>query len=54
LQEKLFNALNRKHPFREFKFVIDNSGEYRNAWFDFKNKQYFEWVENQLVTHNNL
>jgi Uncharacterised protein family (UPF0158) len=54
LQEKLFNALNRKHPFREFKFVIDNSSEYRNAWFDFKNKQYFEWVENQLVTHNNL
>jgi Uncharacterised protein family (UPF0158) len=48
LQEKLFNALNRKHPFREFKFVIDNSGEYRNAWFDFKNKSYIEWVENQI------
>ncbi len=48
LQEKLFNALNRKHPFREFKFVIDNSGEHRNAWFDFKNKQYFKWVENQI------
>jgi Uncharacterised protein family (UPF0158) len=54
LQEKLFNALNRKHPFREFKFVIDNSGEYRNAWFDFKNKRYFEWVENQLQAHSNL
>jgi 5'-deoxynucleotidase YfbR-like HD superfamily hydrolase len=48
LQEKLFNALNRKHPFREFKFVIDSSGEYRNAWFDFKNKSYIEWVENQI------
>jgi hypothetical protein len=54
LQEKLFNALNRKQPFREFKFVIDNSGEYRNAWFDFKNKQYFEWVENQISLHSNL
>jgi Uncharacterised protein family (UPF0158) len=52
LQQELFNALNRKHPFREFKFVIDNSGEYRNAWFDFKNKQYFEWVENQISLHN--
>jgi hypothetical protein len=31
LQEKIFNALNRKHPFREFKFVIDNSGECRNT-----------------------
>jgi Uncharacterised protein family (UPF0158) len=48
LQEKLFNELNRKHPFREFKFVIDNSGEYRNAWFDFKNRRYLEWVEDQL------
>jgi 5'-deoxynucleotidase YfbR-like HD superfamily hydrolase len=54
LQEKLFNALNRKHPFREFKFVIDNSGEYRNTWFDFKNKRYLEWVENQLKAHSNL
>jgi hypothetical protein len=54
LQEKLFNALNRKHSFREFKFVIDNAGEYRNAWFDFKNKQYFEWVENQINLHKNL
>jgi hypothetical protein len=54
LQEKLFNALNKKHPFREFKFVIDNSGEYRKAWFDFKNKQYFEWVENQINLFNVL
>jgi hypothetical protein len=54
LQQKLFNALNRKHPFREFKFVLDNSGEYRNVWFYFKNKRYFDWVENKLATHNNL
>jgi Uncharacterised protein family (UPF0158) len=54
MQEKLFNALNRKHPFREFKFVIDNSGEYRNVWFNFKNKRYFEWVENQISLHSNL
>jgi hypothetical protein len=51
LQEKLFAALNRKHPFREFKFVIDNSGEYRNAWFDFKSKRYLEWVENQIILY---
>lgn len=38
LQEKLANALNRKHPFREFKFVIDNAGEYRQSWFNFKDK----------------
>jgi Uncharacterised protein family (UPF0158) len=52
LQEKLFNALNRKHPFREFKFVIDNSGEHRNEWFAFKNYRYIEWVENLINLYN--
>ncbi len=54
LQEELFNALNRKHPFREFKFVIDNAGEYRNTWFNFKNKTYQEWVQNQIDLQNSL
>ncbi len=54
LQEDLFNALNRKHPFREFKFLIDNSGVNRNSWFDFKNKRYYDWVENQLSLHENI
>jgi len=25
-----------KHPFRHFKFIIDNSGQYRQQWFEFK------------------
>jgi hypothetical protein len=48
LQDKLYDALSKKHPFREFKFVIDNSGEQREQWFDFKNKRYYEWTEEQL------
>jgi hypothetical protein len=48
LKERLKNALNRKKPFREFKIVIDNSGKHRQEWFDFKNKRYFEWTEQQL------
>jgi Uncharacterised protein family (UPF0158) len=48
LQQKLFDALNKKHPFREFNYVIDNSGDYRDTWFNFKKKQYIEWVENQI------
>jgi hypothetical protein len=47
LKSRLINALNRKKPFREFKFVIDNSGEYRQMWFDFKNRKLQEWgIEN--------
>lgn len=29
LQSQLIGALNNKKPFSEFKFIIDNSGEYR-------------------------
>jgi uncharacterized protein YdcH (DUF465 family) len=48
LKKKLTTALTNKKPFREFKFVIDNSGEYRQQWFDFKNLRLQQWVENQI------
>lgn len=48
LQQKLLDALNRKGPFSNFKFVIDNSGHFRQLWFDFKAIRYMEWVERQL------
>ena len=44
LKNKLFIALDKKKPFREFKFVVDNSGKYRQEWFDFKNMQIEKWV----------
>lgn len=52
LRESLIKALNRKHPFQNFKWVIDNSGPYRQKWFDFKNQRYIEWVEDQLESFN--
>jgi hypothetical protein len=54
LQDKLVTALNRNKPFREFKFVIDNAGEQRKSWFDFKNKRYIDWIEEQLKIQNNI
>ena len=54
LRDKLITALNRKKPFREFKFTIDNAGEYRQSWFDFKNKRYIEWVEEQIKIQNDI
>lgn len=35
LREKLDNALRVSKPFRNFKYLIDNS-DYRQNWFDFK------------------
>ena len=48
LRDSLINALNRKHPFRNFKWIIDNSGPYRQQWFDFKNQRLIQWVKDQL------
>lgn len=55
LKNKLINALNKKKPFREFKFVIDNSGVYRQQWFDFKNAQLKQWVSDKFdrATYDN-
>ncbi len=44
LKDKLFNALNKKKPFSQFKFEIDNSGKYRQEWFDFKQAKLENWV----------
>lgn len=48
LQDKLINALNRPKPFRNFKWQIDNSGEYRQQWFDYKKMRYVQWVKEQI------
>ena len=48
LADDLLKALQTKQPFRQFHFVIDNSFEYRQSWFDFKAKRQFEWTENQI------
>jgi hypothetical protein len=48
LRSQLFDALRNDKPFREFKFVIDNSDDLRQQWFDFKNKWQQDFVARQL------
>jgi hypothetical protein len=52
LQTKLSNSLNKKHPFKNFKWEIDRSGDYRQKWFDFKEIRYIDWVKNYLDKFN--
>lgn len=52
LQNNLINALNRRKPFQNFKWQIDNSGEYRQLWFDFKKMRYIQWVKEQIDFNN--
>jgi len=48
MQDKLVNALNNRKPFQNFKWQIDNSGEYRQKWFAFKKTRYIQWVKKQI------
>lgn len=52
LWDKLHQALNRPKPFRNFKFEVDNSGPYRQKWFDFKRLCMMEWVKRQLTMND--
>jgi hypothetical protein len=47
-RSRLLDALGKNKPFREFRFIIDNSGDYRQQWFDFKNKSQQDFVARQL------
>lgn len=48
LQDRLRNALNRPKPFKNFKWQIDNSGVFRQQWFDFKKLRYIQFVKEQI------
>jgi hypothetical protein len=52
LREKLLDALNRPKPFSQFKWVIDNSGEYRQKWFEFRDARHVEWVRQIEAVRN--
>ena len=52
LQNKLINALKFAKPFQNFKWHIDNSGKYRQQWFEFKSIQYIQLVKKQMSYKN--
>lgn len=46
---QLFEALNKRKPFQEFKRVIDSSGPYRQLWFAYKEANLKKWVLQRLA-----
>ncbi|MBI2416731.1 MAG: hypothetical protein HYV28_02315 [Ignavibacteriales bacterium] len=52
LRESLLDILQMKKPFANFKWKIDNSGEYRQRWFAFRDQRYFDWVKEQIAMFN--
>ena len=48
--EKLFQALNRRHPFSTFRYAVEDLGILQE-WYDFKNKALEELAEERLRDH---
>ena len=47
--EQLFNALNRRKPFRSFKDELFNlEGDYLEDWYAYKKKSNMEWVREEF------
>ena len=52
LKIRLLQALEGRKPFANFKLQIDNSGTYREIWFEFKRNWMNEFVSEKL--HNEI
>ncbi len=52
IQAKLFDALDKPKPFKNFKFQIDNSGEYRSKWFEYKAMRQIQNIKEQIDDKN--
>lgn len=48
IKSRLWDALSKRKPFQNFKFIIDNS-KYRQKWFDFKQSQLEQHVREELL-----
>ena len=48
LKDQLIETLERSKPFRNFKWLIDDSGKYRDQWFEFRDKRSMGWVKTQI------
>ena len=54
LRKRLIYALNQRKPFRQFKSILDDSGPFRQKWFDFKERKLQEWVQEHLEGYAGL
>ena len=51
LQNKLYNALDKRNPFANFRDIIDNS-DYNESWFAFKQNWLEKFVYTELKNHD--
>ncbi len=52
LQDSLWNALDKRGPFRNFQNVLDYHPNYKEDWFAFKKEKTIEYFKEQLEFAN--
>lgn len=52
LKSKLFNALDKKKPFREFNYLIENDFDHRQEWFAFRTEKLKLLISQKLAERN--
>lgn len=51
-RRRVDRALSQRKPFQNFRYEIDNSGTYREQWFDYKKQRLVEWVKSILEVND--
>ena len=47
LKGQIFQALNRRSPFRNFKDIVESS-DYRDEWFEYRGRRFLEHTSDQI------
>lgn len=51
LKDRLLDILDRPKPFRNFKWEVDNAGEYRYKWFKYRTMRYIQKVKDDIESN---
>ncbi len=52
IRQRFEDAISFKKPFQNFNQLLHNYPELRKQWFEYKNQQYMEWVQDQVESYN--
>jgi hypothetical protein len=52
LKKRLLNALDQKKPFQRFRSIVDDAGDYRQEWFQFRDMAQQAYVQQAIEDLN--
>lgn len=49
---RLFDALNRRRPFANFKNEVESNSDYRESWFAYRRERETQWTKQEIENFN--